>query len=99
MITLYQDAYISKILKRYGIENCYLVNTLIAARVTEFMVPFNGQVMVKDTELYGSKIGSLIYLAIQTRPDIAYGVSALSRFLLNPSPQHIKAVDQILQYL
>ena len=45
-------------------ENYYLVNTPMAARATEFMVPFNGQAMVKDTKLYGLKIGSLIYLAI-----------------------------------
>jgi hypothetical protein len=98
-ITLCQDAYISKILKRYGMENCYPVDTPMAAGATEFMVPFDGQATVKDTELYGSKIGSLMYLAIQTRPDIAYGVSVLSRFLSNPSPQHMKAADRILQYL
>ena len=63
-ITLYQDIYISKILKWYSIENCHSVNTLIAARATEFIIPFNRQVMVKDTELYKSKIGFLIYLAI-----------------------------------
>jgi hypothetical protein len=45
-------------------ENCYLVNTLMAAGATEFIVLFNGQVIVKDTKLYGSKISSLIYLAI-----------------------------------
>ena len=45
-------------------ENCYLVNTLMAARATEFIVPFNGQVTVKDTEFYRLKIGFLIYLAI-----------------------------------
>jgi hypothetical protein len=65
----------------------------MAAGATEFIVPFNGQVIVKDTKLYKSKISSLIYLAIQTRPDIAYGVFTLLHFLLNPSPQHIKAVD------
>jgi len=65
----------------------------MAAGATKFIIPFNGQATVKNTELYGSKIGSLIYLAIQTRPDIAHGVSVLSRFLLNPSPQHIKAAD------
>ena len=61
---LYQDAYINKILKQYGMENYYLVNILIAAGATEFMVPFNRQATVKDTELYGLKIGSQIYLAI-----------------------------------
>ena len=45
-------------------ENCYLVNILIAARATEFIIPFNRQAMVKDTELYRLKIGFLIYLAI-----------------------------------
>ncbi len=64
MITLCQDAYISKILKRYGMENCYPVNTPMAARATKFIVPFNGQATVKNTELYGLKIGSLMYLAI-----------------------------------
>src|SRR6266702_7649104 len=87
IITLCQDAYISKILKRYGMENCHPVNTPMAAGATEFIVPFNGQAIVKDTKLYGLKIGSLIYLAIQTRLDIVYGVFVLSRFLLNPSPQ------------
>ena len=58
-------------------ENCCLVNTLIVARVTKFIVPFNKQAIVKDTKLYGLKIGSLIYLVIQTRPDIIYRVSIL----------------------
>ena len=45
-------------------ENCYLVNTLIAAKATKFMVSFDGQATVKNTKLYGLKIGFLIYLAI-----------------------------------
>ena len=45
-------------------ENCHLVNTLIVAKVTEFIVSFNGQATVKDTKLYGLKIGFLIYLTI-----------------------------------
>jgi len=93
MIILCQDVYISKILKRYSIENCYPVDTPIAARATEFIVPFNGQATVKDIKLYRLKIGSLMYLAIQTRPDIIYKVSTLLCLLLNPSPQHMRAID------
>ncbi len=44
-------------------ENCHPVDTLIAAGTTEFIIPFNRQVIVKDTKLYRSKISSLIYLA------------------------------------
>ena len=43
-------------------ENCYLVNTLIVAKATKFIVPFNKQAMVKDTKFYRLKIGFLIYL-------------------------------------
>ena len=45
-------------------ENYHPVNTLIAAKATKFIVLFNGQATVKDTKLYRSKIGFLIYLAI-----------------------------------
>jgi hypothetical protein len=49
--------------------------------------------------LYQSMIGCINYLATQTRPDIAYAASVLSRFLVNPSPAHIKAAKRVLQYL
>ena len=58
-------------------ENYHLVNTPMVARVTKFIIPFNRQAIVKDTKLYRLKIGSLIYLAIQTRLDIIYRVSTL----------------------
>ena len=45
-------------------ENYYLVNTLIVARATKFIILFNGQAIVKDTKFYRLKIGFLIYLAI-----------------------------------
>ena len=66
-------------------ENYYLVNTPMAAGVIKFIIPFNRQATVKNTKLYKLKIGSLIYLIIQTRLDIAYRVSTLLQFLLNPS--------------
>ena len=45
-------------------ENYHPVNTLIVAKATEFIIPFNRQVTVKDTKFYKLKISSLIYLAI-----------------------------------
>jgi hypothetical protein len=95
-ITLCQNTYINKVLKRYNIENCYSVDTPIALGATEIIIPFKEQVTNKDIKLYRSKIGFLMYLAVQTRPDILYKVSVLSRFLSNLSPQHIKAADRIL---
>jgi hypothetical protein len=85
-ITLCQDAYINKVLERYSIENCYLVNTLMTLGATEIMILFEEQATNEDIELYRSKIGSLMYLAVQTRPDISYGVLVLLCFLSNLLP-------------
>ena len=51
------------------------------------------------TKKYQSLIGSLMYAMCGTRPDIAYGVSTLSRFNRNPSSEHFNAAIRILKYL
>ena len=48
---------------------------------------------------YQRKIGSLLYAAVITRPDIAFAVSRLSRFIINPGPKHHEGADQVLIYL
>jgi hypothetical protein len=95
-ISLCQDAYVAKILERFQMEDCHPVDTPMTAGANEFMIPYDKQASKDDIELYGSMIGSEMYLVVQTRPDIAYAVSVLSRFLSNPSPQHISAARRVL---
>ena len=38
------------------------------------------------------RLGSLMYAAIATRPDIAFAVSTLSQFLTNPGRLHWEAI-------
>ncbi len=44
-------------------------------------------------------ISSIIYAYTQTRPDIAFAVSALSRYYINPNKQHLLAAKRVLRYL
>lgn len=44
-------------------------------------------------------IGSLMYLSISTRPDIAFAVSKLSKYLANPSNKHWLLAKRVLCYL
>lgn len=44
-------------------------------------------------------IGSLIYLANATRPDLAFAVNALSRFCTDPDEVHWKLAKRVLRYL
>jgi hypothetical protein len=48
---------------------------------------------------YQQKVGSVNYVAVITRPDIAKPISRLAEFLLNPSDQHVYLVDRIMEYL
>ena len=48
---------------------------------------------------YASAVGSLMYAMVCTRPDIAYSVGVVSRFLSNPNKEHWEAVKWILRYL
>nr|GFA02763.1 retrovirus-related Pol polyprotein from transposon TNT 1-94 [Tanacetum cinerariifolium]GFA02794.1 retrovirus-related Pol polyprotein from transposon TNT 1-94 [Tanacetum cinerariifolium] len=48
---------------------------------------------------YTNAVGSLMYLMVCTRLDIAYVVSVVSRYLANPGKNHWKAVKWILKYL
>ena len=47
---------------------------------------------------YRSLVGSILYLQL-TRPDIAYAVKELSRFLINPGPKMWAAAKNVLRYL
>nr|GEU73717.1 retrovirus-related Pol polyprotein from transposon TNT 1-94 [Tanacetum cinerariifolium] len=48
---------------------------------------------------YANAVGSLMYLMVCTRPDIAYAVSVVSRYLANPGKNHWEIVKWILKYL
>lgn len=48
---------------------------------------------------YREAIGSLMYAAIATCPDIAFAVSTLTRFMHAPRTTHWKAVQRVFKYL
>ena len=48
---------------------------------------------------YESTVGSLMYAMVCTRPDIAYAVGVMSRYLSNSSKDHWAAVKWIFRYL
>ena len=52
-----------------------------------------------DQPLYQSVVGSLMYLATCTRPDIAYAVGMLARFSSKPNQSHWTAAKRVLRYL
>jgi hypothetical protein len=54
---------------------------------------------MRDHLRYSQIIGSLMYLASATRPDISFALSKLSWFVSNPGDDHWYALDRVLRYL
>ena len=52
----------------------------------------------KEAGDFASLVGSLLYLANCTRPDISFAVGTLARHLRNPFSVHLKAVKHLLRY-
>ena len=48
---------------------------------------------------YASAIGSLMYAQVCTRPNIAFIVNALGRYLSNPGHDHWVATKKVMRYL
>ena len=95
-LSLCQRAYIEQILKRYGMAECNPVCTPAACDVK--LIKDDGSKPV-DIKQYQSIIGSLLYLAVATRPDISYSVGVLSKFNSCPTVTHLTAAKRVLRYL
>lgn len=94
-IFLHQSAYARKILQKFEMEECNAVAT-----------PSDPNQVLERVENaerlnypYRELIGSLMYLAVGTRPDICYAVGKASRFLEHPSTIHVNAAKRILRYV
>jgi Reverse transcriptase (RNA-dependent DNA polymerase) len=101
-IHLSQKQYILNLLDRYSFSTCSPVSTPMNAGISlsEAHCPSSPEeVEEMRTAPYISAVGSLLYLAIATRPDIAYTVGVLARFNTNPGRAHWAAVKHLFRYL
>jgi hypothetical protein len=62
-------------------------------------LPNNLPVDEKLCTKYQQVIGSLLYLMLGTRPDIAFAVTKMAQFAANPSEEHLTKALYICKYL
>ncbi|GJT69684.1 retrovirus-related pol polyprotein from transposon TNT 1-94 [Tanacetum coccineum] len=97
-----QSGYVQKILNNYRMDNGKSVSVPLGAhfKVSLKDCPSNDWDVERMSKVpYANVVGSLMYLMVCTRPDIAYAVSIVSRYLANPGKNHWEAVKWILKYL
>jgi len=96
LIWLSQSSYIDKIANLAETAQSSSTRTPMSK---EELLPNEDIVSYQEITKYQRKIGSLLYTAVITRPDIAFAVSRLSRFITNPGPKHHEGADRVLNYL
>lgn len=96
-ISIDQEKYIEQILVRFGMQDCNPISTPMDANVKFSKVMENDE--GDDKFPYREAIGSLLFAAQVTRPDINFSVILLSRFALNPGKAHWLGVKRIMRYL
>src|SRR6202000_1363081 len=100
-ISISQRQYAVDMLKQFKMDECHPVSTpmLPGLDLTKAMGASTEEESKQYRSICLSAVGSLMYLATQTRPDIAHTVRVLARFNSNPGEAHWRAVKHLFRYI
>ncbi|CAF4808934.1 unnamed protein product [Pieris macdunnoughi] len=93
-IHLSQNLYAESLLQKFNMAKANAVSTPI-----EKYVQLEEKTGLRTSAPYREAVGCLMYLAVATRPDIAFAISYASQFLENPEEVHWLLVKRILRYI
>ncbi|XP_049799660.1 uncharacterized protein LOC126234965 [Schistocerca nitens] len=89
-----QTAYVKRVLASYHMTDA----KPISLPIEPGWIPGNSP-PATDIDTYREIIGSLAYLTLWTRPDLAYAVNIASRAQYSPTEAHLKLIERIIRYL
>lgn len=101
-ISLDQTAYINRILSKFNMQNCKPVKSPLenGQKISKELCPKEEEIQLAMKKIpYRQAIGSLLFLAMISRPDISFAVNLLSRYCENPGPSHWGAVKRLMRYI
>jgi len=94
-LSISQTKMTADVVSRYGQESARNRDVPMAQGV---QLRKEGEPLSEDCP-YRALVGSLLYLAVCTRPDIAYAVGALARHMAQPTTEHWQAAKGVVRYL
>lgn len=95
---LRQDNHIRDVLERFGQADAKPAPTPLPPHCV-MRKAANDSELLPPRFPYRALVGSLLYIAMWTRPDIAYAVSQVARFQQAPTQQHWEFAKHIVRYL
>lgn len=94
-ILMHQSKYVKDLLKRFNMEKC---NSAATPAETGLVLEKEGSEELVDPTYFRKIVGSLRYLC-HSRPDLAYSVGLISRFMEKPRMPHLLAAKRIIRYV
>jgi hypothetical protein len=99
-IQLDQELYVTKALEKVGLDSCKPRRTPAEQNgSSDERAGHAGSEEPADVQLYQEKVGTLLYAAISTQPDIAFAVNQLTQRMQAPTAADAKACDHVFRYL
>lgn len=101
-ISISQEAFINSVLARFHLTDASPLSTpfVPGTHLSEADCPATQEERDEmSTRPYRELVGALAWLALGTRPDIAFAASSLARFGHNPGRAHWEAAKRVLRYL
>jgi hypothetical protein len=94
-----QKAFITPILKRFNMQNANDGSTPIDPNAKLDLAEDRGEKELIDIKGYQAIVGSLMYVALATRPNISFKVAALCRYNSCPFTSHLTPAKRVLHDL
>jgi hypothetical protein len=94
-ITLRQTAYAKRVVELAGLTDC---NPALTPMEERLKLSRDSTTEEVDATQYRRLVGSLRYLA-HTRPDLAFSIDYVSRFMHRQTMEHQQAVKRIIRYI
>ena len=101
-ITLSQEPFVEAILAKYNFSDAKPISVPMdpSVQYSRDQCPTTAAQTAEMKRVpFRSALGSLMYLAVGTRPDIAFVVSTLAQFADNPGWAHWEGIKRIYRYL
>lgn len=94
-IVMHQSKYASDILQKFNMKDC---NSAKTPSETGMRLEKDGIEKEVNATMYRGIVGSLRYLC-STRPDLAFSVGLISRYMEKPRMSHLLAAKRIMRYV
>ena len=99
ILVLHQSNFITLLIEKYDLQNALPASTPMPEKWELESHNLTDSPILATQKEYASLVGAFLYVAVCTRPDIAFAVNHLARYTREPRQAHWDAAKRVLLYL